>query len=133
VWLDHPTRGFELPAGLFTVLEAMDGRVIRLVVTPHVGYLDEGATLVLLESLHQRIQHKGWFLRRLRLGRTTLVARLPRTDEERVALYQHGSWRAEIRVRREIRGGTPRAAFLKLDGDAYLVTLILWDGKADAQ
>jgi hypothetical protein len=128
VLLRDQVRGFELPAGLFTVLELDQKVVVRMLVTPQLGYLDGAGTLELLQSLAETLASRGW-IRIQERGRTYLVARLPRAVEERVGLWRHGSWVAELRVRRAIEAGTPQARMLDCKGNAYLVTFVLWDEK----
>jgi hypothetical protein len=127
--IEHAERGFDLPAGLFTVIEAKEGIVRRVLATPHVGYVNGEAALALIEQLAHILAKKGW-VRMLDKGHAKIPRRLPRAHEERLGLWRNAHWVAELRIRRAVHRGSFEATVLQLAGDGYLVTLSVWDEKA---
>lgn len=121
-----PTRRFELPAGLFSLVETRLGTVQRMRTSPHLEYLDRDAVVALVRSLEKILERAGWTPLQ-RFDDRALSEALASSRELSAGTWRADWWCAEIQVRRAVDAGSPRAEMMLLDHDGHLVTLLLWD------
>ena len=135
--LAHPTLGFELPPSLFSLLEASEQRVRRVRSTPQLGYVTLSGACKLVDALHETFVAAGWEAR-VRYGPERLEWMARRENQIRAGLWKpmpdirekvepSASWRIDVELRKTIEAGTAEAAKLKLEADAYLVTVVVVD------
>jgi hypothetical protein len=130
--LRDPARGFDAPAGLFSVLEATRGVIFRLRATPHVGYIAQREAIALFGALADRIESKRW-LRRLRRELGDLAKRLDEAGEDKAGDWLGDEWVCEIWIRLAVKKDSNPGRLMQLDDDAYLTTLLIWDIRRAAE
>jgi len=130
--LRDPARGFDAPAGLFSVLEATRGVIFRLRATPHVGYIAQDQAIALFDKLADAIESKRW-LRRLRRDAASLAARLAQAGEDKAGDWLGDEWVCELWIRRAVEADSDAGRAMQLEADAYLTTLIVWDIRRAAE
>jgi hypothetical protein len=132
--LAHPTLGFQLMPSRFSLIEASGQQVFRVRSTPQLSYATFGQAFGIVEALHDKFAAVGWEPRdrqerrrleqRFRRG-TCIVAcvysPLPDIREKAEPLPR---WRIDVEVRKA-GAGSPSAAALGIQGDAFLVTAVL--------
>ncbi len=135
--LHHAKLGFEIGPGLFSLVEADKGEVIRVRTTPHDDYLYLPAAFELVEALNQTLLASGWEAR-MKPNPDRIAWQLGKGPEIRAGMWRplpdiravvdpSAGWRADVIMRRTVDAGSGEASFLKLEDDAYLVTLLIED------
>ena len=130
--LRDPARGFDAPAGLFSVLEGTRGVIFRLRATPHVGYISQREAIALSGALADKIEGKRW-LRRLRREPGDLAARLDEASEDKAGDWLGDEWVCEVWIRLAVRKDSDAGRLMQLEDDAYLTTLLIWDIRRAAE
>ena len=133
--LPHPTLGFELMPGRFSLIEASGQTVFRVRSTPLLSYATFAEAYRIVEALDEKFAAAGWEPRdrqeRRRLEqrfrrRTSMVAcvytPLPDIREKAEPLPR---WRIDVEMRRAIGRGSADADAHGLQRDAFLVTAVL--------
>lgn len=124
-------RGFDLPLGLFTVVEARDGRVTRVRATPVEEALAWPDALARADAVHAALAAARWIAAE-RVAPADLARALERADEALASRWRSAPWVASVSLVRAARAGTDVAAALAHDGDAWLVTVTVADGREGA-
>jgi hypothetical protein len=121
--IPHPKLGFELPAGLFTLVEARNDVVHTVRSSPHLDYVDRDEAVALARWLEKGLLSLGWE----RVHPDHDGALEPDLGEgETVAATALGDgWRADLQLRRVHEAGSSSARFLQLEGEGWLVTLVV--------
>jgi hypothetical protein len=138
--LAHRALGFEVGPGLFTLVEAQKGAVVRIRTTAHADYVALPGALELVDALAEKLSDAGWEAR-LKPNPDRIAWGLGKTTEVRAGMWRpmpdiravvdpSAGWRADVYVRRAVDAGTDEAAFLQLEGGGYLVTLLVEDETA---
>lgn len=117
-------HGFELPAGLFSLLEAEGGVVFRIRASPHVGYVDQEGAFALGAEIARLLTAKGWTIHEERAA-GALRTQLAKVPEAIACTFGARNWRAEIRLRRAVAAQSAEGRLLQLARDGYLVTLLV--------
>lgn len=119
-------RGFELPLGLFTVVEASEGKVVRVRATPSVEALSWEGALALTASIGEALEAARWIHtdapRPAELARRFEVA-----DEGVAARWRNSPWELDVTLRRVAKAGSGLADALQYAEDAWLVTVTVGD------
>ncbi len=119
-------RGFELPAGLFTVI-LFDGETVRRVtVTPQLDYLSFDATVGLAQRIEAAMRRAGW-ARILPEGDAPLAPIIAGDAASAADLLADGL-EAQLRMRRVHPKDSPLARFLGLDDDGWLLDVTVARG-----
>ena len=114
------------PPGLFTAIEVMEDRIVRIQSNPHLGYLGPEAAVALVMALRRQLFDAG-FVEGDALGESALATELREHGGLRACRVRAGEWMGEIRAERAIEAGTKAAEVMKLTEDACLVKLVIWD------
>lgn len=130
--LRDPARGFDAPAGLFSVLEATRGVIFRLRATPHVGYISRQEAIALFGGLASAIEEKRW-IRRLQRKPGALAERLDEAGEDKAGEWLGDEWVCEIWIRLAMKRDSDAGRLMQLEHDAYLTTLLIWDIRRAAE
>jgi hypothetical protein len=123
VVIAHPELGFELPPGLFTLIEASAGVVHTVRSSPHIDYLDGGAAGDLAATLDEGLRARGWA--RVEPDHDGPLEPVIEDGRGVAATLVGGGWTAEIHLRLVHEAGSASARYLELEADGWLVTLIV--------
>lgn len=118
-------RGFEIPAGLFSLVETRHDKVQRLRATPHIDYVNVEGALDVSRGLVDAMTAAGWEgapievePARFDLAKTGFVVLGP---------WRAGPWVAELSIRRSVEAASEEGRAMELAEDGLLVTLHIWD------
>lgn len=119
-------RGFELPLGLFTVVEASEGNVVRVRATPTLEALSWEGALALAASVGEALEAARW-IHTDKPRPAELAQRFDGADEGVVARWRNSPWEVDVTLWRAARAGSGLADALQYAEDAWLVTVSVGD------
>ncbi len=119
-------RGFELPLGLFTVVEASDGSVVRVRATPTLEALSWAGAWALVASVGEALGAARWIPTDAPRA-TELARRFEGADVGVAARWRNSPWEVDVTLQRVAQAGSGLANALQYAEDAWLVTVSVSD------
>ena len=119
ILIEHPEHGFALPEGLFTILEADEGRIVRIVASPQADLLDWSEAWQRARGLAASIEHAGWRLRGAMAGEGDVDLSVDTV----IGIWIAIGWRSEMRLRRASVPTRDPAIEVPATGAVWLLSL----------
>lgn len=127
VMIYHPEHGFEVPAGLFTIVDSYKGIAHTVTATPQLEYLGVDETIALVRRIDDMLNAAKWEWVE-RPNYDVLPAELPKRDlEVLLGRWTLGSWTADLHVKPGL--GPEAAKIAGMERGGFLTTLIVYDEK----
>lgn len=123
-------RDVAFPPGRFTSIETFEGRIVRILSDPQMEYLDPKQCVSRAADVRKQLADAG-FLEADVFPEDALESEVRTLGGVRACRFrgpgQAGEWMGEVRVERMIEAGSDLAKILRMEEDACLVKITIWD------
>jgi hypothetical protein len=125
VVLKDDLHGFEIPPGLFSLVETRYDKVQRLRATPHIDYVGVDDAVAVLQVLSDSLAAAGW--KGPVFDPAPVAEQIRKSGFAVLERWRAGPWVAELNVRRSVLANSTEGREMQLEEDGHLVTLQIWD------